>query len=74
MNYKQYIIKKGDNELGLLWSDIQLHLLTPTQFKQFKDFMGGQTMSIIIGIIGREYISIVYTGDFEKFLRINKIQ
>lgn len=73
MNYKQYIIKKGDNELGLLWSDIEQHLLTPAQYKQFDDFMRGQTMGVL-GNMKDKYLGIVYTGDFEKFLRINKIQ
>jgi hypothetical protein len=67
MNYKQYIIKKGDNELGLLWYDIEQHLLTPEQFRKFNDFMRGQTM----GMLGdsMNMIGVVYTGDFLKFLR-----
>jgi len=72
MNYKQYIIKKGDKELGLLWSDILHNLLTPAQFEKFEEFMRGQTMGVL-GDMKDMWVGIVYTGDFVKFLRINKI-
>lgn len=34
-NYKDYILKKGDQELGIPWSDIQEHLLTPAEYERF---------------------------------------
>ena len=66
MNYKEYIIKKGDNEIGLLWSDIRNHLLTPAQYEKFEDYMKGSTCGMIQD--GPVYISICYTGDFVRFI------
>jgi len=62
MEYKKYIVSQGGNELGLLFSDIQEHLLTPSAYKNFLDFMRGQTC----GILGES--SICYTGDFVRFI------
>ena len=62
-DYKKYIISKGGNEIGLAWCDIQEYLLTPYQFKNFSDFMKGQTCAMIGGI------DVVYTGDYIKFIR-----
>lgn len=63
MNYKQYILSKGGKELGLLYLDIKQHLLTPAQYDKFCEYMKGQT---VCGI-GSE--TIVYTGDFERFIK-----
>ncbi len=63
--YTQYIISQNNKELGLLFSDIQEHLLTPREYKNFLEFMRGQTC----GLLGE--LSICYTGDFERF--INKM-
>lgn len=65
-NYKDYILKKGNDELGILWSDIKEHLLTPAEYEKFTKWMQGQT----IGVLGRhpDAISYVYTGDFERFI------
>lgn len=63
MDYKKYIISKGGQELGLLWSDIEEYLLPPSEHKKFAEFMGGQTVCCL----GKE--NIVYTGDFERFIK-----
>lgn len=63
MNYKDYIIKKGDKELGILWSDIQQYLLSPSKFEEFRDWMIGQT----VVLIGDTYI--VNRVDFERFIK-----
>lgn len=66
-NYKDYIIKKGDQELGILWSDIKEHLLTPAEYEKFTKWMRGQT----VGVLGSEGVctlSVVYTGDFVRFI------
>lgn len=67
MNYedfkKQYIISKGDTEVGFSFHDIQEVLLTPAKYKEFELFMNGQTCSLIGGI------SICYPGDLYKFMK-----
>ena len=63
-NYKQYIISQGGHELGLLYiSDIKEHLLTPSEYKNFCEFMKGQTC----GLLGE--LSVCYTGDFVTFIK-----
>ena len=64
--HEDYIIKKGDIELGLLWSDIKEHLLTPTQYDKFTEYMRGQTCGMLGEI--HSYVSLVFTGDFERFI------
>lgn len=66
-NYKDYLLSKGGKELGFLWSDIQKSLLTPDQYSKFVEFMRGQTCGVI-GELSDEYISIVYTCDYENFI------
>lgn len=66
--YKDYIIYKGNKEIGIMWDDIKNNLLTPAQFKEFKKFMHGQTM----GMVGSE--SIVFTEDFMEFIKNNKLK
>lgn len=67
MNYKDYIISQGGREYGLSFDDIREDLLTPSEWKQFMEFIEHQTCGVIGGI------SIVYTGDYERFLRtLNK--
>lgn len=63
MDYKKYIISIGGQEVGLSWDDIRQHLLSPARYEEFVEFMYGQTCGIIGGI------SIVYTGDFERFIK-----
>lgn len=67
MNYKEYIIKKGDKEIGLLWYDIKHYLLTPAQYEKFEEYMKGQTCGVL-GDIYDENLSICYTGDFVRFI------
>ena len=67
MNYKDYIIKKGDMELGLLWSDIKEHLLTPAEYQKFEVYMANQTCPVL-GPLSASWIEICHTGDFEKFI------
>ncbi len=66
MNYKNYIVSKGGKELGLLYSDIEEYLLTPSEYKKFLTFMEGQT-GMLIG--KSEDGAICYTGDFERFIK-----
>lgn len=68
MPYKQYIITQGDRELGLLWSDIKEHLLTPAQYREFEKWMRGQTCAVL-GNLDGNYVSIVYVYDFERFIK-----
>jgi hypothetical protein len=63
MNYKKYIISKGEKVLGLLFEDIQEYILTPNEYKEFKEFMRGQT----VGCLGGN--DVVYVGDFERFIK-----
>jgi len=63
MKYKELIISRGGKEYGLAWEDIKKYLLTPHQWEMFENFMEGQTSSEISGI------PIVYTGDYEKFIK-----
>lgn len=63
MNYQKYIIKQGDNELGIPWKSIERELLTPSQYDRFMKFMEGQTCCEVDGV------AIVYTRDFERFIR-----
>jgi hypothetical protein len=65
-DYKQYIIKKGDIELGILWSDIKKYLLTPNEFERFESYMEGQTCSCIDDDCK---VNIVFTGDFVRFIK-----
>jgi hypothetical protein len=61
-DHKEYIISKGGKELGIMLSDIKNHILTPSRYEDFSDFMIGQTCGIMEGA------SMCYTGDFERFL------
>ena len=63
MKYKEYILSRGGKELGIAWADIKENILTPQEFRKFEYFMIGQTMAVIGGM------SIVYTRDFERFIR-----
>lgn len=65
MPYKNYIISKGGKELGITWYDIENHILTPAQFKEFKDWMRGQT----VGFIDDSCATIVYTSDLLRFIK-----
>lgn len=67
MNYKDYILSRGGKELGIAWEDIEKHILPPSKFEKFKKFMMGQTVAMIGGM------SIVYTEDFERFIRGLKV-
>ena len=67
MQYEKYIISQGGKEIGLAWSDIRQHLLTPARYDEFTKWMRGQTTGVL-GDLGGEYISIVYTGDFIRFI------
>lgn len=72
-NYKDFIIKKGDYELGILWSDIKHCLLTPEEYKKFSEWMQGQTCSMLdhVSDDGKEkhYLPLVYVDDFERFIK-----
>lgn len=61
-NYKDYILSKGGKELGILFSDIEQHILTPKQYEDFSDFIMGQTCGIVGGL------SVCYVCDFERFI------
>ena len=63
MDYKKYIISQGGREIGLSFADIKENILAPEQYRKFEYFMRGQTVGVIGGI------SIVYTGDFERFIK-----
>jgi hypothetical protein len=66
MPYKNYIISKGGQELGITWYDIENHILTPAQFKEFNTWMNGQT----VGCIDDSCTTgIVYTGDLLRFIK-----
>ena len=71
MNIDKYILSKGCQELGVLWSDIEQHILTPAQYTQFTEWMRGQTCGIQ-GDLNSEYVTVCYTGDLERFLRGQK--
>jgi len=60
--YKQYIITKGGQELGILISDIKEYLITPSQFKKLEKFMVGQTMTMV----GDS--PIIYVCDYLAFI------
>jgi hypothetical protein len=62
MKHEQYILSQGGKEVGLAWADIEEYLLTPQKFKEFQEFMRGQTSSVVGGIL------IVYTHDYLRFI------
>ena len=77
MNYKNYIISRGGVEQGIAMKDIEEYLLTPAKYKDFSEFMRGQTCGLIA------VIHVCYVDYFERFIhdlpvidytkRINKI-
>ena len=68
MKYEQYIISKGGRDLGISWFDIENYILTPEQYGLFCSYMHGQTMGVL-GDLGGQHISIVYTSDLVRFLK-----
>lgn len=71
MNYEQfkekYLIEQGGREIGFAWADIQEYLLSPSKYKEFQEFMKGQTCGLLGGILGG--ISIIYSGDLYRFMK-----
>lgn len=65
MNYKDYIIKKGERELGISFFDIKEYLLTPEENRLFLEWMIGQTSGCVDNSCST---SVCYTGDFERFI------
>lgn len=72
-DYKKYIISKGGNELGILWTDIKHYLLTPEQYKKFGDWMEGQTCCVLEhqSDDGKEVhmLPLVYVDDLLRFIK-----
>ena len=66
--YKDYVLSKGGKELGITWYDIERYVLTPAKYKEFSDFMAGQTCGCVDDSCQS---SVVYTCDLEAFLQNN---
>jgi hypothetical protein len=66
-DYKKYIITQ-DGMSGLMFEDIEQHLLTPSDYKRFTEWMKGQTC----GLLGNR-IPVVYPYDYDKFIRGMKV-
>lgn len=63
-DYKKFILSRGGEELGILFSDIKENLLTPADYKRFEEFMSGQTITMIGLNEG-----VCFTGDYERFIK-----
>ena len=70
--YGDYIISKGGKQIGIMWTDIKNHLLTPSEYEKFSEWMTGQTCGALehVSDDGKEkcLLPLVYVGDFIRFI------
>ena len=71
--YKKYILSKGGKELGILEYDIKTHLLAPSKYEEFNEFMTGQTGGILETGNYEEPVTFIYVSDYLNFINGEKV-